>query len=60
VKLIITRQGGCRCLYDESIPLNPLGRLAISRGSYVEPDAEGNWWADLSPVAGPKLGLLRS
>jgi len=22
----------------------------------VEPDASGDWWADLSPVAGPALG----
>ncbi|MHB8860928.1 MAG: hypothetical protein ACYC6N_00885 [Pirellulaceae bacterium] len=28
----------------------------ISRGSHVEPDAAGNWYADLSPVGGPLLG----
>lgn len=56
MKLIITRQGECRCLYGESIPLGQLGRLSITRGSHVEPDVEGNWWADLSPVNGPKLG----
>ncbi len=54
--LIVTPQGECRCLYDESIPLQSLGQLSITRGSHVEPDAEGQWWADLSPVNGPNLG----
>jgi hypothetical protein len=56
MQLIVTPHGECRCLYDESIPLHALGRLAIARGSHVEPDAEGNWWADLAPVNGPNLG----
>ena len=33
-----------------------LGRPASTRASHVEPDAEGQWWADLSPVEGPSLG----
>ena len=36
------------------------GRLGTARksrrASHVEPDADGRWWADLSPVAGPRLG----
>jgi hypothetical protein len=55
-QLIITPQGDGRCLYTEAIPLQSLGQVLITRGSHVEPDAEGNWWADLSPVDGPKLG----
>ncbi len=54
--LIVTSQGECRCLYEELIPLHLLGQLSITRGSHVEPDAAGQWWADLSPVDGPKLG----
>jgi hypothetical protein len=38
------------------IPLAELGRLSITRGSHVEPDSEGRWIADLSPVDGPRLG----
>ena len=56
MQLIITSQAECRCLYDEAIPLNALGRLSIRRGSHVEPDDVGQWWGDLSPVDGPKLG----
>jgi hypothetical protein len=29
------------------------------RASLVEPDEEGRWWADLSPVDGPLLGPFR-
>lgn len=31
-------------------------RRSAVRASYVEPDAAGAWWADLSPVGGPRLG----
>jgi len=30
--------------------------MSIRRGSHVEPDDAGRWWADLAPVNGPKLG----
>jgi hypothetical protein len=43
-------------LYDEAIDVATLGKPAISRASHVEPDAEGQWWVDLSPVEGPNLG----
>ena len=56
MKLLISPQGTVHCVYSEAIDLATLGRLAISRGSYVEPDAAGQWLVDLSPVDGPKLG----
>ncbi|MEQ8788676.1 MAG: hypothetical protein RIC55_20365 [Pirellulaceae bacterium] len=56
MQLLISPQGGVRCLYSEAINLRLLGRLSIARGSYVEPDAQGRWHADLSPVGGPLLG----
>jgi hypothetical protein len=49
-------RGGVRGLYDETIALAALGRVAIARASHVEPDADGCWWADLAPVSGPRLG----
>ena len=56
MQLLIDRDGSVRCVYDETIDLTQLGRLSISRGSHVEPDKAGRWFADLSPVNGPKLG----
>jgi hypothetical protein len=54
--LVIDNQGAVRCIYAESIDLSVLGPLSIERASHVEPDAEGRWWADLSPAGGPTLG----
>ena len=54
--LVVQPDGSIRCVYNETIELATLGRLAISRGSHVEPDEQGQWQADLSPVNGPMLG----
>ncbi|MES2789243.1 MAG: hypothetical protein V4719_06445 [Planctomycetota bacterium] len=56
MELLIERSGGVRCVYGEDIDLRQLGRLSIQRGSHVEPTADGQWTADLSPVNGPQLG----
>ncbi|MBN73431.1 MAG: hypothetical protein CME32_29600 [Gimesia sp.] len=56
MQLIITAEGQVRCIYAEAIDLAALGRLRISRGSFVEPNAAGQWMVDLSPVQGPRLG----
>ena len=56
MKLLISPQGAVQCVYAEAIDLASLGRLTISRGSYVEPNAAGQWNVDLSPVDGPQLG----
>ena len=56
MQLVIDPGGGVRCVYDEALPLAELGRLAISRGSQVEPTETGHWTADLAPVGGPILG----
>ena len=59
--LLIGPDGTGRCVYGETldlsaVDLSALGQAEIQRGSFVEPDASARWWADLSPVAGPKLG----
>lgn len=59
MELVIDPTGQVRCLYHETIDMSCLGRLQITRASHVEPDENGNWWADLSPVNGPKLGPFR-
>ncbi len=56
LELIVGPDGQLRGLYDEVIDLAALGRLTITRGSHVEPTADGRWTADLSPVDGPRLG----
>lgn len=54
--LVIQPDGTLHCVYDEAIDLTALGQLTISRGSHVEPDSHGQWFADLAPVSGPRLG----
>jgi len=56
MQLIVQPGGDIRCVYAEAINLPQLGKLVIARGSHVEPDAAGQWFADLSPVHGPTLG----
>ncbi|WP_206107683.1 hypothetical protein [Paludisphaera rhizosphaerae] len=56
MRLLVDPRGRVRCIYDEALELAALGRLAIARASFVEPDAHGRWAADLSPVGGPILG----
>ena len=56
MQVLVFPDGLIRCLYDESLDLNRLGQLSIARGSHVEPDHQGQWFADLAPVSGPYLG----
>jgi hypothetical protein len=56
MELVVGVDGGVRCIYDETLDLRELGRLRISRASHVEPDPDGNWWADMGPSGGPVLG----
>ena len=60
--IIIERDGTIRTIYSEAIDLFSLGQPDIRRGSHVEPNEEGTWEVDLSPVGGPHLGpfLVRS
>ena len=56
MELVINSTGDIRCVYGEEVNLSELGRLSIQRGSHVEPTADGQWNADMSPVQGPQLG----
>ena len=56
VEIVIHSTGDTRCIYTEALDLAALGEVKIVRASHVEPDAGGSWWADLSPVGGPRLG----
>lgn len=54
--MIANLKGQVICVYSEVLDLTTLGRPVIMRASHVEPDEHGRWWADLSPVEGPRLG----
>jgi hypothetical protein len=56
MEFVIRTDATVVCLYDESIELAAIGQLSIRRASGVEPDERGRWFADLAPVAGPRLG----
>jgi hypothetical protein len=56
MRLLVEPGGVVRCVYTEAIDLSALGAVSIRRASRVEPDGQGLWWADLSPVGGPVLG----
>ena len=54
--VVVQSNGNVRMIYDESIDAHAIGKPTISRGSHVEPTADGQWTADLSPAGGPCLG----
>ena len=60
MELVVGADGVARCIYDEALDLREIGKLQITRASHVEPDAEGDWWADMVPVGGPVLGPFTS
>lgn len=55
MQIYIRPNGAAQCLYGEKIDLQQLGAIDIRRASHVEPDPEkqGQWYVDLSPVGGP-------
>ncbi len=56
MKILFHADGTAITVYTEAIDLSELGQLSIHRASHVEPDENGTWEADLSPVGGPLLG----
>lgn len=54
--LVVGRDGTIRAVYAEDIDLGVLGQAVIRRASYIEPDEQGRWIADLGLVNGPFLG----
>ena len=60
MELVVGAGGEVRCIYDELLDLREIGTLKITRASHVEPDGDGNWWADMGPSGGPVLGPFRS
>ena len=54
--IIVAADGSARTLYAETIDLDTLGALVITRAGSVEADEDGRWTADLGLVSGPTLG----
>ena len=56
-ELILRIKGGqVQGIYDERLDLTSLGPVRTRRASNVEPDEDGQWWADLSASGGQLLG----
>jgi len=56
MQILVQPNGHVRCLYDETLELFRFGPPRIVRASRVEPDAQGQWFADLIESHGPVLG----
>lgn len=60
MKIYIAPNGDMKAIYSDDLKkaLENSGWPTdhIERASHVEPDSNGNWVADLSPVKGPRLG----
>ncbi|MFN3152914.1 hypothetical protein [Bremerella sp.] len=56
MQIVIAPNGNGKCVYAELVDLRSIGKLAIQRGSNVEPNCDGSWYVDLSPVQGPRVG----
>jgi hypothetical protein len=56
LQMVVGTDGTVCFIYSELLDLASLGQVQIDRASHVEPDEQGRWWADLSPVQGPVLG----
>ncbi len=56
MEIVIKPNGVFMGIYSDQLDYGKLGRPQIRRASYVEPDETGRWYADMSPVDGPKLG----
>ena len=56
MEILVSVLGNAKCVYSDAIPLSQLGKLSIHRASHVEPNSDGQWLADLSPIEGPVLG----
>ena len=52
--LLIDPTGEITTIYQEVLDLAALGSQRIERASHVEPDAHGQWWAQI--IDGPQLG----
>jgi len=57
VQIIIDPSGVIRTIHKDALAgLYAEGKATIRRASHVEPNDDGQWVVDLSPVGGPQMG----
>jgi hypothetical protein len=59
MKITVEVDGRIKFIYDDSVAevMQEVGTLEVKRASHVEFDnSDGFWWADMSPVGGPRMG----
>ena len=56
MQIVIKPTGVFISIYNDAIDYGEFGKPQIRRASHVEPDKSGRWFADMSPIDGPKLG----
>ncbi len=56
IQIVIEPNGSIKFVYSDSMSeLLQQGEFSIKRASNVEPEYDGTWSADLSPINRPKL-----
>ena len=53
MQLVVEPDGVVRCIDGEAVDLHAIGNPVIRRVSHVDPNEDGRWTTDLSPVDGP-------
>ena len=57
---VVAVDGGVRCIDDASLDLRAVAKLLITGASHVEPDSDGDRWADMGPSGWSVLGPFGS
>lgn len=59
IEIFIQPDGTLRFIYSDEIAeaTRDLGKHHTQRASHVEPDTDGNWTVDMSPIAGRPMNL---
>ncbi len=60
MELYISTDGTCQSVYNETVDLRLLGPMEIRRASHVEPTPDGQWTADMRPLAVQYLAIFYS
>ena len=56
MQLVVKPTGVLIGIYDDSLDYSEFGKPQIRRVSYVEPDEQGRWFANMTLSNGPTLG----